>query len=163
LLTACAAGKRQIASAEIKYVERDGLVWQLRRATVGRDGMSDRRYSTARWQRLRKAVLARDGHQCMIGGPRCRGYATTVHHLVPSSQAPHLFWEPSNLVASCPRCNYGDGSRIAADNRRQQIAYLQQLVEEQQQQQIAQMAERLARYEDADSGELASAKRPAIY
>jgi hypothetical protein len=94
--------------------------------------------------------------------PRCRGYATTVHHLVPSSQAPYPFWEPSNLVASCPRCNYGDGSRIAADNRRQQIAYLQQLVEEQQQQ-IAQMAERLARYEDADSGELASAKRPAIY
>jgi hypothetical protein len=46
------------------------------------DGKSDRRYSTARWQRLRKAVLARDGHQCMIGGPRCRGYATTVHHQV---------------------------------------------------------------------------------
>jgi hypothetical protein len=41
-------------------------------------------------------------------------------------------------------------------------AYLQQLVEEQRQQ-IAQMAERLARYEDADSGELASAKRSAIY
>jgi 5-methylcytosine-specific restriction endonuclease McrA len=109
--------------------------------------MSDRRYSTARWQRLRKAVLAHYGYVCQVEGPRCTGYATTVHHLVPSSQAPHLFWQPSNLTASCARCNYGDGSRVAADNRRQQIAYLQQLVEEQQQQ-IAQMAERLARYEN---------------
>jgi 5-methylcytosine-specific restriction endonuclease McrA len=124
--------------------------------------MSDRRYSTARWQRLRKAVLAQYGHVCQVQGPRCTGYATTVHHLIPSSQAPDLFWEPSNLAAACRRCNYGDGSRVAADNRRQQIAYLQQLVEEQRQQ-IAQMAERLARYEDADGGELASAKRSAIY
>jgi 5-methylcytosine-specific restriction endonuclease McrA len=116
--------------------------------------VSDRRYSTARWQRLRKAVLAHYGYVCQLEGPRCTGYATTVHHLVPSSQAPHLFWEPSNLVASCPRCNYGDGSRVAADNRRQQIAYLQQLVEEQQQQ-IAQMAERLAHYENGPSPEAA--------
>jgi 5-methylcytosine-specific restriction endonuclease McrA len=116
--------------------------------------MSDRRYSTARWQRLRKAVLAHYGYVCQIQGPRCTVHAATVHHLVPSSQAPHLFWEPSNLVASCKRCNYGDGSRVAADNRRQQIAYLQQLVEEQQQQ-LAEMAERLARYEHP--------MRPAIY
>jgi 5-methylcytosine-specific restriction endonuclease McrA len=106
--------------------------------------MSDRRYSTARWQRLRKAVLAHYGYVCQIQGPRCTVHAATVHHLVPSSQAPHLFWEPSNLVASCKRCNYGDGSRVAADNRRQQIAYLQQLVEEQQQQ-LAEMAESASR------------------
>ena len=75
--------------------------------------MSDRRYSTARWQRLRKQVLAYYGHTCQVEGPRCTGYATTVHHLVPSSQAPHLFWEPANLVASCKRCNYGDGKFLA--------------------------------------------------
>jgi 5-methylcytosine-specific restriction endonuclease McrA len=115
--------------------------------------VSDRRYSTARWQRLRKAVLAHYGYVCQLEGPRCTGYATTVHHLVPSSQAPQLFWEPSNLTACCSSCNYGDGSRIAADNRRRQIAYLQQLVEEQQQ--IAQMAERLARYENCPSPEAA--------
>jgi 5-methylcytosine-specific restriction endonuclease McrA len=91
---------------------------------------------------------------CQVEGPRCTGYATTVHHLIPSSQAPHLFWEPSNLVAACRRCNYGDGSRIAADNRRRQIAHLQQLIDEQQQQ-IAEMAERLARFEGG------AAKRPA--
>jgi 5-methylcytosine-specific restriction endonuclease McrA len=110
--------------------------------------MSDRRYSTARWQRLRKAVLAHYGYVCQLEGPRCTGYATTVHHLVPSSQAPHLFWEPSNLVAACRRCNYGGGSRVASDNRRQQIAYLQQIVEEQQQQ-IDRLLEKVARYEDA--------------
>jgi hypothetical protein len=35
-----------------------------------------------------------------------------------------------HLVASCKRCNYGDGRRVAADNRRQQIAHLHQLVAE---------------------------------
>jgi 5-methylcytosine-specific restriction endonuclease McrA len=116
--------------------------------------VSDRRYSTARWQRLRKAVLAHYGYVCQVEGPRCTGYATTVHHLVPSSQAPQLFWEPANLVASCPRCNYGDGSRIAAENTRQTIERLRALVEEQQQQ-IAQMAERLARCENGPSPEAA--------
>jgi 5-methylcytosine-specific restriction endonuclease McrA len=92
--------------------------------------MSDRRYSTARWQRLRKAVLAHYGYVCQVEGPRCTGYATTVHHLVPSSQAPHLFWEPSNLAAACGRCNYGGGSRIAAENTRRTINDLRALVEE---------------------------------
>jgi 5-methylcytosine-specific restriction endonuclease McrA len=119
--------------------------------------MSDRRYSTARWQRLRKAVLAHYGHMCQIQGPHCTGYATTVHHLIPSSQAPHLFWEPSNLAAACWRCNYGGGSRIAAENTRATIERLRTLVE-QQDQQIALMAERLARYEDAEGRPL---KRPA--
>jgi hypothetical protein len=127
-----------------------------------RDEVSDRRYSTARWQRLRKAVLAHYGYVCQLEGPRCTGYATTVHHLVPSSQAPQLFWEPANLVASCPRCNYGDGSRVASENRRQQIAYLQQLVEDQQQQ-IDRLLEKVARYERANSGELAPGPTPAIY
>jgi 5-methylcytosine-specific restriction endonuclease McrA len=116
--------------------------------------VSDRRYSTARWQRLRKAVLAHYGYVCQLEGPRCTGYATTVHHLMPSSQAPHLFWEPENLIAACTRCNYGDGARVAAQNTRQTIESLRALVVEQQQQ-IAEMAEQLARYEHP--------KRPAIY
>jgi 5-methylcytosine-specific restriction endonuclease McrA len=121
--------------------------------------VSDRRYSTARWQRLRKAVLAHYGYVCQIEGPRCTGYASTVHHLVPSSQAPELFWEPSNLAAACGRCNYGDGARVAAENRRQLIEDLRALVEVQQKQ-IAELTERLARY-----GHQAPGKRrtPAIY
>ena len=63
----------------------------------------------------------------MVGGPRCTGIANTVHHVEPSSQAPHLLWEPMNLVASCARCNYSGGARLTAGNRRaanEQIAEL---------------------------------------
>jgi 5-methylcytosine-specific restriction endonuclease McrA len=123
--------------------------------------MSDRRYSTARWQRLRKALLARDGHQCMIGGPRCRGYATTVHHQIPSSQAPELFWEPANLVAACGACNYGGGARVQADNRRRRTAELEQFIIEQQQE-IARLVERLAYYENGGGREGQRAE-PRIY
>jgi 5-methylcytosine-specific restriction endonuclease McrA len=116
--------------------------------------MSDRRYSTSRWQRLRRGVLARDGHVCQIQGPHCHGVANTVHHILPSSQYPELFWNPDNLEAACSACNYGGGSRVAAENTRQTIERLSSLVEEQEQQ-IVQMAERLARYEHP--------KRPVIY
>jgi HNH endonuclease len=120
-----------IANADVELVERDGRL-AAAAATVSRGRMSDRRYSTARWQRLRKAVLAHYGYVCQVEGPRCTGYATTVHHLVPSSQAPQLFWEPANLVAACRRCNYRDGSRVAAQNTRRTIEELRLLVEGQQ-------------------------------
>jgi 5-methylcytosine-specific restriction endonuclease McrA len=136
-----------IANADVELVERDGRL-AAAAATVSRGRMSDRRYSTARWQRLRKAVLVHYGHVCQVQGPRCTGYATTVHHLVPSSQAPQLFWEPSNLVAACRRCNYGDGARVAAENTRQTIERLQQIIEEQQAQ-IDRLLEKLAAYEAA--------------
>jgi 5-methylcytosine-specific restriction endonuclease McrA len=123
--------------------------------------MSDRRYSTARWQRLRRAVLAHYGYVCQVEGPRCSGYATTVHHLIPSSQAPHLFWEPSNLVAACGRCNYGDGARVQADNRRRRTAQLEQLIIEQQQE-IARLVERLVYYENGGGLERQRAE-PRIY
>ena len=63
-------------------------------------------------------MLARDGHICRIEGPRCTGYATTVHHKIPSSQRPDLFWSVQNLEAACAKCNYGQGAGIAAGNRR---------------------------------------------
>jgi 5-methylcytosine-specific restriction endonuclease McrA len=123
--------------------------------------MSDRRYKTARWQRLRKAVLAHYGYVCQVEGPRCTGYATTVHHLVPTSQVPRLFWEPANLAAACRRCNYGDGSRVAAANKRETIAQLCALVEEQEQR-IAHLVERLARYEDSEGRPVKRHAQPAI-
>ena len=131
-----------------------GIIGPGRQALYRLLAVRDPRYSTAAWQKLRKAVLARDGGICQIRRPRCRGYANSVHHLVPSSQAPELFWAEENLVAACGRCNYGDGARIAAENTRRAIETLRNLVEEQQQQ-ITEMAERLARYERP--------KRPAIY
>jgi 5-methylcytosine-specific restriction endonuclease McrA len=117
--------------------------------------MSDRRYSTARWQKLRRAVLSHYGHVCQVEGPRCTGYATTVHHLIPSSQAAHLFWAEENLVAACSRCNYGDGSRVAAQNTRATIARLHEIIGEQQQQ-IDQLLEAL-------EGAQSAKRQPAIY
>jgi 5-methylcytosine-specific restriction endonuclease McrA len=94
--------------------------------------VADRRYSTARWQKLRRLVLDRDGHICRIQRPRCRGIANTVHHILPSSQYPGLFWEPENLEAACGPCNYAGGSYTKAENQRssrEQIAYLEHVIE----------------------------------
>jgi 5-methylcytosine-specific restriction endonuclease McrA len=124
--------------------------------------MRDARYSTAAWQKLRKAVLARDGRVCQIRGPRCRGYATSVHHIVPSSQAPELFWEPSNLAAACGRCNYGGGARVAAENTRRTIEHLRLLVERQQAE-IDRLIARLSRYEDANGDRVRRGRTPAIH
>jgi hypothetical protein len=127
-------------------------------------GVADRRYSTARWQRLRKAVLYRDGYVCRVQGPRCTGYATSVHHLVPSSERADLFWAESNLVASCSPCNYGGGRRIAADNGRRRIARLEQTIVEQDQQ-IQRLLERVAQYESERPNPALrrTRPRPAIY
>ena len=52
----------------------------------------------------------------------------------------------------------GGGARVAAENTRRTIEHLRALVEEQEQQ-IAEMAERLARYED----QAAKRRVPAIH
>jgi 5-methylcytosine-specific restriction endonuclease McrA len=123
--------------------------------------VSDRRYSTSAWQRVRRAVLARDGYICQVRGPRCTGIANTVDHVLPSSTHPHLFWAEENLRASCRRCNYGRGNHAAAAKQRQTIADLRAQVE-QQQQTIDRLLERLARYENADGGPH-KPPMPAIY
>jgi 5-methylcytosine-specific restriction endonuclease McrA len=74
-------------------------------------------------------VLQHDENICRIQGPRCRGIATTVRHILPSSQHPGLFWDPDNLQAACGPCNYADGAYVKAENRhasRQRIADLEQ-------------------------------------
>jgi 5-methylcytosine-specific restriction endonuclease McrA len=120
--------------------------------------MSDRRYSTAAWQRLRRQVLARDGYVCRIQGPRCRGRATTVHHVLPSSQYPELFWAPDNLEAACGACNYAGGAQINTENRKSRIAQLEELVVEQHNE-IARLIDRLATYENGPATEAARPRR----
>jgi hypothetical protein len=90
-------------------------------------------YSTVKWQRLRLAILQRDGRVCQIAGPKCTGFADTAHHLVPSSLAPERFFDPSNLVAACRRCNYSGGPSVRSSNRtnRLLVLHLQDVVEEQ--------------------------------
>jgi HNH endonuclease len=108
--------------------------------------VSDRRYSTAKWQSTRKAVLRRDGHQCRIGGPGCLGTATTVHHVYPSSTHPHLFWSSENLISACSRCNYSGGARIAATNRRSKVERLEEIIRSQDQR-IRELVERVMELE----------------
>ena len=151
-----ARAERRQGAADWQVPDRDHQGDQPDR----RDGLvADRRYSTARWQRLRKAVLNRDGHLCRIQAPGCRGRAVSVHHVQASSQAPHLFWEPSNLVSACSKCNYGGGRQIAADNSRRRTEQLEQIIL-QQDQRIQQLLERLQQYE---SEQPHKPPQPAIY
>jgi 5-methylcytosine-specific restriction endonuclease McrA len=90
-------------------------------------------YQTQRWQTLRRVILHRDGGLCQIRGGRCTRIATTVHHIIPASVRPDLFFTPSNLQGACKPCNYRDGAVIRADNReaRQLVAHLEAVVERQ--------------------------------
>ena len=61
---------------------------------------ADPYYKTARWQRLREAVLRRDGYVCQESrryGKRVE--ATTVHHVFPREEFPEYQWEPWNLIS----------------------------------------------------------------
>jgi 5-methylcytosine-specific restriction endonuclease McrA len=88
--------------------------------------VADRRYRTRRWQRFRLMILARDRGLCQGRGPNCTVVATTAHHKLPSSQHPELFWDPSNVEASCGPCNH-HGAVVKRENRinRQTIAHLE--------------------------------------
>jgi 5-methylcytosine-specific restriction endonuclease McrA len=128
--------------------------------------MADRRYRTAAWQRLRLRILVRDGYWCQVKGPRCHGHATSVHHILPSSTHPELFWDPSNLQAACGPCNYGGGARIAADNKRTtraRIAELERIIEWQETR-IEELAFALAAATNGAAPELGRDRaRPAIH
>ena len=65
------------------------------------------------WARIRLQILERDRYRCY--SPGCAALATTVDHIVPVEEAPHLRLEPSNLRASCVKHNFGRvSSRLAA-------------------------------------------------
>ena len=53
----------------------------------------------------RRAVLARDGHECAY----CGGRATTLDHVVPRSRGGDNSFD--NLVAACGRCNQRKADR----------------------------------------------------
>ena len=58
-------------------------------------------YSTVRWQRLRKTVLA--AHPiCAICG---KEKATVVDHVIPHRGNKALFYDPGNLQALCKACH----------------------------------------------------------
>jgi 5-methylcytosine-specific restriction endonuclease McrA len=90
-------------------------------------------YGTQLWRRTRRSILHRHGYLCRLQGPKCTRIAETVHHLLPSSQFPERFYDPTNLVAACRPCNYSGGREVQLGNRtaRQMVSHLEQIVEQQ--------------------------------
>ena len=79
--------------------------------------MPDRRYKTQAWRRFRLAVLARDGYRCQVQGPNCTVHATQVDRIVPVTQDPSRFFDPSKCRAARRSCN-AHGPHLQSANRR---------------------------------------------
>lgn len=63
-------------------------------------------YTSKKWERMRAAILKRDGYRCRI----CARYgrirqATTVHHIKHLDEYPELALDPSNLISVCTKCH----------------------------------------------------------
>lgn len=63
-------------------------------------------YTSARWKKFRRSVLARDGYTCQ----RCKRYgrltpAREVHHIKHLDQYPELAYDPANVVSLCRACH----------------------------------------------------------
>ena len=57
-------------------------------------------YHSKRWDRLRRAVLARDGYKCQVSKRYGRNVpANTVHHIFPRDEYPEYQWEDWNLIS----------------------------------------------------------------
>lgn len=61
-------------------------------------------YKTARWQKLRRAVLKRDGYRCQATGVALvgrypDGNSPVVDHIIPHRGDEALFWDETNLQA----------------------------------------------------------------
>lgn len=50
--------------------------------------------------------------------PKGHPQSITLGHVIPYSEAPDLFWEPSNHEPECMKCNYSDGAAITNRKRR---------------------------------------------
>lgn len=61
-------------------------------------------YDTVAWRRVRLVVLDRDGWRCRIRGPRCRGDADRVDHIIPV-EAGGALYDEANLRGACAPCN----------------------------------------------------------
>lgn len=76
-------------------------------------------YKTARWQKLRMAVLARDLFTCQW--PGCGRIEADTSLLVADHRRPHRgderkFWDERNLQCLCKPCHDGPKARAEADD-----------------------------------------------
>lgn len=57
-------------------------------------------YKTKRWQRIRKAILARDGYRCQESARYGKNVpADTVHHIFPAEDYPQYRFSEWNLIS----------------------------------------------------------------
>lgn len=73
-------------------------------------------YKTARWQKLRRAVFARDGYVCQATGELCVGThpapnAPVADHIRPHRWDPKLFWDPANIQTVTKRYHDSEKQR----------------------------------------------------
>ena len=80
---------------------------------------TDKRYGTRKWKRVRLGVLVRDLYRCWV--PGCPVSANVADHVMPASpdMPEWLFFDPSNLRASCKRHNLARGvaARLEQETR----------------------------------------------
>ena len=67
-------------------------------------GVTNPIYKTARWLRVRKLVLRRDGYMCQAKMAGCTGHADAVDHVMSLEDGGDPF-SPMNLRAICTHCN----------------------------------------------------------
>jgi len=63
------------------------------------------------WRKVRRIVLERDGHRCLVGMEGCSGVATQVDHVIPLAFGGQPY-ELTNLRASCASCNSGRSNKL---------------------------------------------------
>lgn len=78
-------------------------------------------YKTARWQRLRWAVLLRDLFTCQ----RCKKVKADTSQLVAHHKVPHkgdetLFWDSNNIECVCKGCHDGPVQSFEKTGRERQ-------------------------------------------
>lgn len=72
-------------------------------------------YKTKEWAALRKDCLRRDRYQCQIRMHGCQINARLADHITPHRGDRDLFFDLTNLQASCKHCH--DSHKQRAENR----------------------------------------------
>jgi 5-methylcytosine-specific restriction endonuclease McrA len=84
---------------------------------MARRRLRDKRYDSARWQRLRRAAIIRDGGRCSVPGCRAdvsRPRSLHVDHVVEVNDG-GSFWSLANLQSLCSRHHFAKTMQVMAD------------------------------------------------